>query len=267
MSATTTHNPQKFISFGYRCSSAGILKEMGLKQESLPFDWLVSRLPVIAHCIGNDNFGEFMNQANYVERHTNTFARPYNTEKFICDEYILANKYYQPTATQDSTITYEYNLAMNHYNITDDREYYMRCIERWRTITKSPTPLQITYLHILPVQRLADLNLNQKNILNEINNLNNILQSYIQENPTLKFSGLIFLMVEDEENNTETTFEEITLQNNLMTTTPPPPTNIETQIYKICVNKDFIDAGEIFMGKCNRELDIIKAIVREHAVR
>lgn len=252
----------KFISFGYRCSSAGILKEMGLKHESLPFDWLVSRLPVIAHCIdGGDSFCEFMKPINYVERHTNTFARPYNTEKFICDEYILANKYYQPAATQDSTTTYHYNLAMNHYNITDDREYYERCIERWHTIVASPTPLQITYLHISPVQCLTDFNLNT--IFNEINNLNNVLQSYIQENLNLKFSGLIFLMVDDEENNTETTFEEITLQNNLIT----PSTPANTQIYKICVNKDFIDAGEIFMGNCNREFDIIKAIIREHTMR
>ena len=36
-----------FVSFGYRCSCAGILKDLGLKHESYPFDWLISNLSVI----------------------------------------------------------------------------------------------------------------------------------------------------------------------------------------------------------------------------
>jgi hypothetical protein len=57
--------PKKTLfSLGFRCSSASLIKSLGLKNESYPFDWLVSRLSVIQHCIESD-FVEFLNLDNY----------------------------------------------------------------------------------------------------------------------------------------------------------------------------------------------------------
>jgi hypothetical protein len=49
-----------FVSLGYRCSSAALLKKLQLKNESYPFDWLVSRLSVIEDSI-QSGFKEFLN--------------------------------------------------------------------------------------------------------------------------------------------------------------------------------------------------------------
>ena len=61
----------KIISFGYRCSSAGFLKKLGLKNESYPFDWLISRLFVIKHCV-ESNFTVFLNLEKFEKKQCNT---------------------------------------------------------------------------------------------------------------------------------------------------------------------------------------------------
>ena len=73
---------------GYRCSSAGILKQLQLKTESYPFDWLVSRLPVIQHCL-ETNFQYFIEDIsnNYAQYKTITQHYEFDgTTTFICDE-------------------------------------------------------------------------------------------------------------------------------------------------------------------------------------
>ena len=72
MSENCNSQLTQFFSFGYRCSSAGILKSMQLKYESFPFDWLISRLDVIKHCL-QDDFREFLNQSNYVRKYSKTY--------------------------------------------------------------------------------------------------------------------------------------------------------------------------------------------------
>lgn len=141
----------KIISLGYRCSVAGILKKLGLKHESFPFDWLVSRLPVIQHCI-EDDFKEFFNLENYQLKYTHTFAHMNTLEGFVCNENMLANMYYQPIQNKDPKNAYQFNLAMNHHNIIENRndyEYYKRCVERFQKEFASPTSKM--FVHVTPL--------------------------------------------------------------------------------------------------------------------
>jgi hypothetical protein len=116
---TEAETKQKTIfSLGFRCSSASIIKELGLKFESYPFDWLVSRLHVIRHCIETD-FAEFMNKENYVFRITKTYEMASSDKQFICDEHIMLNRFYQPPNLMEFENTYQAHLATNHHNITE----------------------------------------------------------------------------------------------------------------------------------------------------
>ena len=87
----TEEEYDRIVSLGYRCSSAGILKSLGLKSESYPFDWLVSRLPIIEDCIQTE-FKYFVNADNYKckEGVTNNYmsidATDSSSRQWICNE-------------------------------------------------------------------------------------------------------------------------------------------------------------------------------------
>ena len=51
----------KYCSLGHGCHSANILKRLGLKKESYPFDWLNSRTSIVKDCI-EDNFKKFLDK-------------------------------------------------------------------------------------------------------------------------------------------------------------------------------------------------------------
>lgn len=233
-----------FISFGFRCSSAGILKKLQLKQESYPFDWLISRLPVIVDCLNND-FSEFLKVDNYLKRHTNTYEMTYSNNGFICDEYILFNKYYQPDHLLNEENTYKYCLAMNHRDITQDNdyEYFDRCISRFRALIQSTDPKK--YLHLTPLITLESYIINKKNIFNECEQFDDFIFNNIKGS----ISGYIFIMVRTQNiNNFKTELLHICSQSG-------------TQIFVIYTNKDFKDAGETFMGNYYNEQQFIENII------
>ena len=39
-----------FLTLGYDCSPAGALREMGLREYALPFDWVVSTISSLEEC-------------------------------------------------------------------------------------------------------------------------------------------------------------------------------------------------------------------------
>lgn len=65
----------QYISLGYDCSPAQALRELGLRQYALPFDWIVSYIDHIEACIWDD-FSKF---------HTNVFIN--QTQTRIIDAY------------------------------------------------------------------------------------------------------------------------------------------------------------------------------------
>lgn len=47
-----------YMSFGYDCSPASTLRNLNLRCEALPFDWVVSNLQILINCI-EDNFNKY----------------------------------------------------------------------------------------------------------------------------------------------------------------------------------------------------------------
>jgi hypothetical protein len=237
----------KIISFGYRCSSAGFLKKMGLKHESFPFDWLISRLSVIKHCI-ETNFTEFLNLQNYEKRQCKTYEMTDINNNFVCDENLIVNTYYQPLNIPNPEIAYKWYLAMNHHNILENekhKEYYNRCIHRFQEVIK--TENEKFFLHICPLILLDKYNEIKDEIKKSLDDFDDFIYNY----SNYKIKGLIFIMVRDDNSiNTKKGellyFSEIT----------------KTQIYIVYANKNFIDAGIRFMGDNNEEELFIEEIIK-----
>jgi hypothetical protein len=115
------------ISFGYRCSTGGLIQKLNLKTESHPFDWCVSKLDVIKDCI-ETKFIHFSNVSNYEIRYLENYNL-IDGQKISIDgpSAIPVNTYYETT---DNVQTYNSKLALNHQNLTNDYDYYQRCIHR-----------------------------------------------------------------------------------------------------------------------------------------
>ena len=241
----------KYISFGFRCSVASILKELNLKTESYPFDWIISRLHVIKHCIESD-FTEFLNIKNYEKKHTNTYCMKDYNKKFICDEYINANMFYQPEHLQNEENTYQYHLAMNHHNIFEEKDYsyYIRTIERLKTNLNDCSE-EIKYIHFYPL--IFENNFNYEKTIKEIVDFDNFI---FKKNKLTK--GLFIILLQ--------TVEELKLKTSQLISSSEymilsDRTNNFPEIHIINTNSDFIDAGSIFMGNCEKETEEIKKIV------
>ena len=233
---------KKIFSFGFRCSSAAIIKHMGLKLESYPFDWLVSHLSVIRHCMENQ-FEEFLNINNYQRKYTNTYEMADSREGFICDEHLMVNVFYQPVDMLDVENTYKCRLAMNHHNITEtkDKEYYTRCVERFRELVVSDDDK--IYLHICPVITFQMYEEKKAEIVKEIVEFD----CFVHKTMNNKCKGLVFIIARDDTFRTE--------QLDILST--------GTRMYVIYANRNFIDAGEVFMGNYHEERMFIESKIRE----
>ena len=237
-----SNSPIKILSFGFRCSSAAILKQMNLKTESYPFDWLISDLSVIKHCIETD-FQEFVNPSNYIRKYTNTYEMADSKEGFICDEHLMVNHFYQPVEKMDEDNTYKYKLAMNHHNILEpkDAEYYNRCIQRFRELIINDD--QKAYLHIRHLITKEKYEIEKQTILQEIIDFDTFIYEYSKSS----LKGLYFILVKDKKNNES--FHQELLYESLTT---------GSKIITIFVNPHFVDAGEIFIGEYYNEVLFIK---------
>ena len=237
---------KKIFSLGFRCSSAAILKRMGLKHESFPFDWLISRLSVIRHCMETD-FSEFLNLSNYQRKYSNTYEMADSRNGFICDEHLMVNLYYQPEDQSDPENTYKWYLAMNHHNILEqkDTEYYERCVQRYRELMTFDEPK--IYLHICPLITMKKYNDTKENIFHELTGFDQFMYDFT--NGTTR--GLFFIMVRDNagEHENKCSLFFTSLKTN-------------TKIYIVYTNNQFIDAGESFMGNCHEEREYIEQVIR-----
>ena len=249
------------FSLGYRCSSAGILKSLGLKQESFPFDWLVSRLPIIEHCVKTE-FSEFLNVANYTKQKSATYGYPTadpNSRQWICDESMRVNHYYE-FAAQDNHLylvpyltpthdAYSYRMMMNHHDITQekDREYYVRCVDRWNRMFESPGRKLSLYIHPVIFKEYYDI---CKDALHKD------LRRFHRELNATKHDGIYIIPVKTSYDDPTSHCAKYVLEEQ--------PDDDLTPNCRICVlwtNNKFIDAGEIFMGKCFVETYVIKEYV------
>ena len=259
---TTPPLPEyKIISLGYRCSVAGILKKMGLKYENFPFDWLVSRLSVIKHCI-EDDFQEFFRLENYQEKCTLTIS---NTNE-VC------NMFYQPTHPINA---YQFHLAMTHHNIIHnpkDYEYYKHCVDRFRKEFKN-VPQQNgdgsnlnaskMFMYISPLFTIEEYQQYGEIALRECYDFQRFLErkmnegnsSSLLEEPVIR--SLYFIMLLDNLENypTLTVLHEET--NNK---------KYKYKIYLLKTNHQFVDEGETFMGNYKEEQELIENSIRRFSI-
>lgn len=254
--------PPTIFSLGYRCSSAGLLKRMGLKHESYPFDWMVSRLPIITHC-NETNFKEFREETNYTNATAATYhyvvypgqmltPTPPTREQYICDEKFIYNTYYEsyfnneksllvPYPTSVPKDAYGYNMIMNHKNILqqENKEYYERCIGRWNQLMESPN--EKIGIHIHPI-------MSHESYIYSKTPLRELITTFHQnmQTQTSNYKGLYIIPVRNL-GPTPPYIERITHETHDNT----------FNLYILYTNEHFIDAGEIFMGHCEKETQIL----------
>ncbi len=63
----------KFISLGENCSTAWYLKQLGLKNESFPFDWIFTSPEIVLDCI-NDRFKKYLDKSLIKPKNNHTSA-------------------------------------------------------------------------------------------------------------------------------------------------------------------------------------------------
>lgn len=278
------------FSLGYRCSSAGILKHLGVKHESHPFDWIVSRLPVVRHCLETD-YRYFLGDisANYQTLSTTTshydVADPANN-LFICDERVHYNRYYSsPTLFPLSPIhtskplsmpkdTYAFPLLLNHHDIflPKDADYFRRCVGRLDALLRrehTPDHPPTMYLYIHPALSVAsgEYAENADQLLAEILDF----QRFLQQKYPLSFPrGLVFLPLKTAHpypitDHCDQVVKEIYngLSHALDGGDRGRP---QCVIYEVYMNKDFVDAGEIFMRNAYIETEKMMECVRQYAL-
>jgi len=245
-----------YVSLGYRCSTAGILKRLGLKTESFPFDWLISRLPIVHHCIDTD-FAFFLDPQYYQERQTHVthyYPGTNPAPATICHETVFHHTYYEslfgpqirlpePLSIQNND-SYACLFAINHRDIrTDDSQaYYRRCIARFRTLL---TKTNVVSVYIHPT-------INQTEFAEQKDNL---LMEFLDTPAIPKQWRKIFFLIVRTDHPYPITDHLPEFVEKLVET-------IHTTVFVVYTNRDFIDAGEIFMQNAYIETDKICELIQ-----
>jgi hypothetical protein len=189
-------NPILF-SVGHRCSSASLIKELHIRFETHPFDWVVSKLNTIVHCIETD-FSEFLNPANYEKMNTETFNLCDGVKTHICYENPVINTFYEKDAGENKNGTYGFNLAMTHHDIRTEKDaaYFERCVSRFKNILQSDN--KKFYLYIHPIMGVSQYNDENVGLQTQFT----AFSEYMNEK-TKNARGLYFFIVKNEERKGE----------------------------------------------------------------
>jgi len=234
----------KVISFGHRCSSASLLKLLNLKEESYPFDWLVSKLSTVKACI-EDDFKNFLNVDNYVELSMKT----YNIIDGIkCHAYsepgiekVLVNMFYETNKETDQT--YNVQLGINHRNIKieENLDYYKRCIARLNELLKSDVKKLYIYIH--PIMGPNDYSNKKESIVNEFAEFDNFILT-----KTSNIFGIYFILVMADMNTKYTILEKTEMY----------------IIYIVYFNNNCFDMGWIFQGDDCLENSVMMNLIKNY---
>lgn len=280
----TTSHYDCIFSLGYRCSSAGLIKSLGLKLESYPFDWMVSRLPIIEDCIKTE-FKYLLdpNHYEYVESTTGNYTSlDPSSRQWICNESVCFNKYYESfdlsRITTDSQIelylprpitptrdAYGYKCMMNHRNIkrnTNDLEYFSRCVDRWKNMIAYTSRTLSIYIH--PAVFYEEFVSIREDLLKEVRRFHmsfcDIVSTKLQgglaeegDTTTHRRDGIYIIPVKTPYDNPTNHCAKYVLEEQ-----PDSETSPGCRICILWTNRDFVDAGEIFMGNCHVETYVVK---------
>jgi hypothetical protein len=72
------------ISIGPACTASELLDHLGLRQAAFPFDWIVSSLPMVEHCL-DDDFRTFLDPTHYRWRTKRGSDHAFYRDKFGVD--------------------------------------------------------------------------------------------------------------------------------------------------------------------------------------
>ena len=131
-----------YMSLGYDCSPAGALRDLNIRDEALPFDWVQSNLQSIINCI-EDNFDKY---------HKNPCFNSFGTR--LIDNYGFQFPHDYPFNNNDDNID-KSKLGEGIFGEERDKqiihnwyeyhpivlEKYKRRIDRFYTYLNSETPL------------------------------------------------------------------------------------------------------------------------------
>lgn len=240
------------FSVGHRCTSASLIKEINMKFESYPFDWVVSKLEVVMHCL-ETKFKHYLNRSNYerIER-SQTYNRVDNIKCHICYESITKNHYYDKFIKNGSTnnvSTYEHGLALTHHDILDNAQegYFQRCVARFQRVLASPKRKFYLYTH--PLLGEVDFARSHATILCLFLQFIDTMQKFTQNS-----YGIFFILVRDYDNPNTI---EVMFQSD------------EAVVFIMHVNSKLVDGGGVYSGSFYNEqytmLTTIERVIREQS--
>lgn len=116
-----------YCSIGEFCYSSSLLQRLKLKQESYPFDWLISSASIVVDCL-KDDFAKFLDKS-YYER----FPNKSNSNRISNHTLYSKMIHYAPDMIGVSSFFMHRDLV----DIPSDYEYYQRCVNRFRSLLKS----------------------------------------------------------------------------------------------------------------------------------
>jgi hypothetical protein len=152
--------------------------------------------------------------------------------------------------------TYAHLLAINHRNINEPetQAYYERCMERFLYYWDSPTkPVVGIYIH--PT-------ISETEYQHQSNDLQNEFREFYEKTMPKHWSAVFFIMVRTTHPYPITDHIPECLQTIYKDDTNNPDENSNShsryiRIYVVYTNRDFVDAGEIFMQNPYIETDAI----------
>lgn len=212
----------KLFSLGYRCTSSSLIKNLKLKEESYPFDWLVSRLNVVQDCI-DTKFIHFLNEKLYTRKKMDICNTINGQKIFYSSQEAEINMYYENDVT--NTDLFNSKLAMNHQNIFTHKDYYIRCIQRLYSLLDND--IQKFYLYTHPLMGSDDFSHSKERILKEFA----LFSNYIITKTKNIYGIYIILCLEDKSE------KSVCIHNS----------NLYT-VFVIYCNNNFIDRSFLFAG-------------------
>jgi hypothetical protein len=206
---------------------------MRQKFETYPFDWIVSKLDVLVHCIETD-FAEYLRVENYLEKQSETFNLCDDVKTHVCNENVVYNKYYESEYMSENTEnkigTYGMKLAMSHHDIRKEKDcqYFQRCVERFKKILALPQ--QKFYLYVHPIMGMADYeeNVGHGGLLAYFNAFSDYLNT-----KTDNAVGIFFVVVKNQERKGQV---DILFETD------------DIIVQTLFANKDLIDGGGVYSG-------------------
>jgi hypothetical protein len=116
----------KICSIGSFCQSSRLLQRLELKEESYPFDWILSNHKMVKHCI-EDDFKIFLDKTQYTFIPTSAYTHK-----------VCGHIYYSEIV--DFTNEHVPGAVFMHHDLAQDEKdyaYFTRCVDRFRKLIAS----------------------------------------------------------------------------------------------------------------------------------